>query len=120
MTKIKPTYVTFEQAKLFKNKGADAISFKYYDNGGTLCHSNTVVSNKMGLVVALEQWQVVEWLRVNHGIWVFVGADAFNEKKFWGSVLNLTTDKNKQTRFCSTPQEAYSAAFDYIKDNNLI
>jgi hypothetical protein len=51
---------------------------------------------------------------------VFVGADAFNKKKFWGSVLNLTTDKNKQTRFCSTPQEAYSAAFDYIKDKNLV
>ena len=105
---IEPTYITFEQAKWIKEKGFKNIEIDY--------GLNQMLNN----CNPPEQWEVVEWLRVNHGIWVFVGADAFNKKKFWGSVLNLTTDKNKQTRFCSTPQEAYSAAFDYIKDNNLI
>ena len=105
---IKPTYITFNQAVWLKEKGFKNIEIDY--------GLNQMLNN----CNPPEQWQVVEWLRLTHGIWVFVGADAFNKKKFWGSVLNLTTDKNKQTRFCSTPQEAYSAAFDYIKDNNLI
>ena len=137
--------VTYEIAKWLKEKGFDQnINNAWFnrvgnylgicnvkEDGTQVTYSNTYSSAELVTreyyneccsyrYCAPEQWQVVEWLRINHGIWVFVGADAFNKKKFWGSVLNLTTDKNKQTRFCSTPQEAYSAAFDYIKDNNLI
>jgi hypothetical protein len=64
---------------------------------------------------APEQWQVVEWLRIKHGIWVYVKQTHNNNFCFEitgrdGNVFNM----NK------TPQEAYSAAFDYILNNNLI
>lgn len=85
------------------------------------------------MISAPEQHQVVEWLRVNHGInvlpienytypneiknrWKYQiinkqekDRDIFNKKFF------IEVDYEFQS-----PQEAYSAAFDYILNNNLI
>lgn len=60
---------------------------------------------------------VVEWLRVNHGIWI--------EVRYMDDVLNfgyvITTIKNnteqKECYNFNTPQEAYSVAFDYVLGN---
>lgn len=85
---------------------------------------------------APEQWKVVEWLRINHGIWVTV--DIGKEYWFWkirginGKVIvkeqipdelcttltGLLFSNTKYLKYIS-PQEAYSAAFDYILNNNL-
>ncbi len=61
---------------------------------------------------APEQHQVIEWLRVNHGIWIEVYYD--NSRKEYYTVLN-----GEEYMFQS-PQEAYSAAFDYINKEGLI
>lgn len=80
---------------------------------------------------APEQWQVVEWLRITHDIHITYGCD-YNWKlkecrgkaKFY-YIINFdlldSLDKNLEPKFLfDTPQEAYSTAFDYILQNNLI
>jgi hypothetical protein len=70
---------------------------------------------------------VVEWLRVNHGIWVSVGVgNLFHEDKFFILIKKYNIDRweltpldNERHSPYDTPQQAYSAAFDYIL-NNLI
>jgi hypothetical protein len=138
--KIEPTYVTFEQAKLLKEKGFTKengcacregwINYLFYFEGKTSEPENDsgYALDTLGnshLIERPEQWQVVEWLRVNHGIWIDVTLSS--DSKF----LNLIRDiKNPNTHlgiarvndisFFSSPQEAYSAAFNYILTNNLI
>jgi hypothetical protein len=145
--KIEPTYTTLKQSKWLKEKGFDeecshsykevepVILYQHYDkkynNSFKKEWQNTVRKNShmdnavMNRYSAPEQWQVVEWLRVNHGIWVDVTLSS--DSKF----LNLIRDiKNPNTHlgiarvndisFFNSPQESYSAAFDYILTNNLI
>jgi len=101
--KIKPTYVTLEQAKLLKKKGADIECKTAYE-------SNSIFYSRP------EQWQVVEWLRVKHGIWVWV--ENYNDKISYVPQIPKA-DLPKVLGYYHSPQEAYSAAFDYIL-NNLI
>jgi hypothetical protein len=128
MKEIKPTYITFEQAKWLKENRFDEscrmlingayepfhlnlIETQYFQNNSVLlkdCYS------------APEQWQVVEWLRVNHGIWISVQQDV---NKYDAYIKNKKYDRTKVqhvTNQFNSPQEAYSAAFDYILNNNLI
>ena len=65
---------------------------------------------------APEQWQVVEWLRVKHGIWITVGylGDGYN-----CTVQNKEGWTKKAMGNFNSPQEAYSAAFDYVLTNLL-
>jgi hypothetical protein len=64
-----------------------------------------------------------EWLRVNYGIWVVVNLDNVHEKgiMFFANVIKSGKHHKSKHRtvFYNNPQEAYSAAFDYIL-NNLI
>jgi hypothetical protein len=118
--KIRPTYVSFEQSKLLKEKGFDVITNKlYHYNGSDFITLITKNSENFGFS-APEQWQVVEWLRVNHGIWISI--NLFNKKyKYLINQIDDTWnfDIEKGDKF-NSPQEAYSAAFNYILNNNLI
>jgi hypothetical protein len=117
--KIKPTYVTFEQAKLLKEKGFDEItkSIYQYDNleidNDYVNFRNSLFSYDYFEISAPEQWQVVEYFRLKYGFWVI--ADYYNngDKDIW--FYNYKT-KNKESmdEGFNTPQEAYSAAFDYV------
>lgn len=135
---IRPTYTTFEQAKWLKEKGFNEKCKSYYgfneklkdkqfDDGWFV--NKTMIKNQ---ATAPEQWQVVEWLRLNHGIWVFV--DWWESKWCYQiSDISLETLKkvspnrnrqsavylNSESNF-NSPQEAYSSAFDYIINNKLI
>jgi hypothetical protein len=127
---IKPTYVTREQANRLKEKEFDLPTYAYYSGlnfytGEYKNHSQTTIGDTpmhkmlIGYTSAPEQWQVVEWLRVNHGIWIYVVGGGNNR------YYPMYQDKNQYKlaldldKFYDTPQEAYSAAFDYIL-NNLI
>jgi hypothetical protein len=125
---IKPAYVTREQAKWLKEKEFDLPTYAYYSGlnfytGEYKNHSQTTIGDTpmhkmlIGYTSAPEQWQVVEWLRVNHGIWVSIRV---SNNKFNLLVTNLSGDILFNDSAFNTPQEAYSAAFDYIKNNNLI
>lgn len=152
MKNIQPTYVTFEQAKLLKEKGFVLGSKKYYGGHGWnvgddikhyehgLCTNNTPGYFE-DVCEAPEQWQVVEWLRVNYGIWISVQLPTWSSEGYWYSYQIITLKykvgntyydgyevisfpESMYTKYSSTkqhlkegfnsPQEAYSAAFDYI------
>jgi hypothetical protein len=70
---------------------------------------------------APEQWVVVEWLRVEKGLYIWVAGyrDKANRLTFDFYFDNQKLNE-KSSKFFKTPQEAYSAAFDYILTNNLI
>jgi hypothetical protein len=120
---IKQTYVTLEQSKWLKEIGLGIKVKQFYYSEefkttdikidiGLLNHNEHISKYS-----APEQWQVVEWLRVNHGIWVAIRV---SNNKFNLLVTNLSGDILHNDSAFKTPQEAYSAAFDYIRLNNLI
>ncbi len=136
---IKPTYISFEQAKWLKEKGFDVHCTNAYAEERLINKSTggdrftgvyrfvTLSKFHKRYYHAPEQWQVVEWLRINHGIWVYVkrGCKIINNEAF--DKFQPIIEFIPQVKFDITnipvfdlPQEAYSAAFDYIKENNLI
>jgi hypothetical protein len=128
MNNIEPKYSTFEQAKWLKEKGFNLPTLNWYHRGNKKFNTNDLLFSMNKLTdnySAPEQWQVVEWLRVNHGIWVSPGIITLNGVvkwfpryfKFASTLLEISEDIDGNF---DTPQEAYSTAFDYIKDNNLI
>jgi hypothetical protein len=147
---MEPHYVTFEQAKWLKEIGFDEKcshyyidnfqNFKYdgilYKNGLPYDIENENIlqfvrrRNQHHLCNAPEHWQVVEWLRVNHGIDVWSYPVLI--KKNDSDVSRIPDEYSYQiinkgiTQFISineifdNPKEAYSAAFNWIKDSDLI
>jgi hypothetical protein len=115
--------VTYEIAKWLKEKGFDVDCRSKFLRGEIEyngIHNPFFAEPKEDIVERPEQWQVVEWLRVNHGIWISVQQDV---NKYDAYIKNKKYDRTKVqhvTNQFNSPQEAYSTAFDYIKDNNLI
>ncbi len=126
---IKPTYISFEQAKWLKEKGFDVHCTNAYAEERLINKSTggdrftgvyrfvTLSKFHKRYYHAPEQWQVVEWLRVNHGIHVQYLIHGSN--KTYAPFFMELKEQPIQAWF-NSPQEAYSAAFDYIKENNLI
>jgi hypothetical protein len=123
---IKPTYVTFEQAKKLKDKGFDLICHNWYSKQGFLYLNQTGFSDnsKTYRFSAPEQWQVVEWLRVNYNIemWVapFIHEGFFETPKTYSYFIYSDAGWENDGVDFESPQEAYLAAFDYILNNNLV
>lgn len=129
--KIELTYVTFEQAKWLKEKGFDILNCKsgYHGDFGSLegdlylflgtytfLDDVLIRNNCEWKIQRPEQWQVIEWLRVNHGIWI--SALECNDKS--GFYWRILEESGHSSATFKTPQEAYSAAFNYIKQKELI
>lgn len=119
---IEPTYVTYEQAKLLKEKGFDVKCTYYYDCIGDVGSGVTKPNwniAKETLYSRPEHWQVVEWLRIVKGIWVCC-IPTYNPKKFQFRLYRNDNGTMAQIygtfmgKEFSYPQKAYSAAFDYI------
>jgi hypothetical protein len=162
---IEPHYVTFEQAKWLKEIGFDVPCERFYvkpnskifgiDEHGKYYPiknipkkaykaGNVAALNISNVVYAPEHWQVVEFLRINHGIWILVlpqdksaidyriGKNKYPNHALFFSIIkyeedcsckeciNTSDDKGELFLHFDSPQESYSAAFDYIKNNNLI
>ena len=139
--KIEPIYVTFEHAKLLKEKGFDERFKAAYSLDGTylqsqnygspksiqghlgkLLNPDVIPTNK--IIYAPEQWQVIEWLRIVHGIWIKIDLDETTNTdttlKYHYECIKIETDfRWSKAKVFDTPQEAYSEAFDYTL-NNLI
>jgi hypothetical protein len=124
---IKPTYVTFEQAKGLKEKGLIANCKLYW-----VKYSNTEykemsdnqyedLDREIGIgsnliISKYEQWQVVEWLRVNHGIWITVTSISQESWQWHITKPGDSLGKLYEEDFYS-PQEAYEAAIEYCLRN---
>jgi hypothetical protein len=122
---IDRTYVTLNQAKLLKEKKFDVpCRLCVADDDERPLPFNSLVrdlhvNSLHPYYSAPEQWELAEWLRLNHGIWISVNRD-YNDGVFLGyeSKIDYTEGIIDCGTF-NTPQEAYSAAFDYVL-NNLI
>jgi hypothetical protein len=143
MNKIEPAYVSFEQAKSLKEKGFNIITrtaydFKTYQPSNIYEENLEIIPNAKNYSNSEykryprpEQWQVVEWLRLNHGIWVYASPyysrpddnktgkwifEGFEPEVYFIKELEVG-EEISTTFFLATyehPQKAYSAAFDYI------
>ncbi len=127
---IKPTYISFEQAKWLKEKGFDEKTWSYYydgelhhgvlDDGEVKWNSDSDYSSHK-CQAAPEQHIVIEWLRVNHNIHVQPEKRFHKEGYYVGKIhISNSSYANPFSKPFNSPQEAYSAAFNYIKDHNLI
>jgi hypothetical protein len=118
---IKPTYVTFEQAKWLKEKDYPQKNCNNgYNLDGQDSFEYTIDWLNANAIAKPEQWQVVEWLLQTYKIDVDVSANrVLHTEKAKGYIAEIYTPKvcvpnwelggNHKNR-----EEAYSAAFDYI------
>lgn len=136
---IEPTYVTFEQALLLKEKGFDLVVNSFYDYKGNEEDSEFIISvrskkynsecDHIGLISAPEQWQAIEWLRLNYCIFISTRHGGLNMKGEFGyficEIIEATKDPqlykthkiNWQMKKDYSPQEANSVAIDYVLKN---
>jgi hypothetical protein len=130
MKKTETEYITFEQASLLKEKGFDeeCKTVFYQADNAEICVEDFIEDETIGgyYTKRAEQYKVVEWLRINYGIHVTYEWDysCSSEREYYfykikfkdnDGFIKLITGES-----VSSPQEAYSTAFDYIKSNNLI
>lgn len=134
---IEPTYLTFEQAKLLKEKGFDLpckqrfwVGYENQEHFQDNCTNenwNNYDDSSTIYYSAPEQWQVVEWLRINHNIDLQVicnysklgrtyrmGIIFINKKNKIDTIFIRPKDYEHEFIEFNSPQEAYSAAFDYV------
>ena len=128
---IKPHYVDFNTAKLLKEKRLVADCKKYWVKYTDTEYKEMSdiqledLDREIGIggnlvIPKYEQWQVVEWLRIKHGIWVSICPSINTNFEFMIYKKDVIYGSGKYKSNFNSPQEAYSAAFDYIRLNNLI
>ena len=134
---IDPVYVTFEQAKLLTEKGFylhkeegfyESCPAVFLNDKSLYVKYNSVLGvNKWELYNAPEQWQVVEWLRLNHEIWIEVrhiktfGINRFHliiwNYKNTEDYITIHSENGVGYKVWDAPQEATSAAIDFVLKN---
>lgn len=127
-------YVNYDFAKFLKSKGFNVPCKQafYGDVEDEDIEYNEPTTTGDDFILgeydcyAPEHWEVVEWLRLNHGIWIHVYY--LTEEQAWGWDCYRYKKENRLlnkpaisfSMKLQSPKESYSAAFDYIKNNNLI
>jgi len=129
---MKHLFLPYELALLAKEKGFDEpclMAFYGENNYGQPFdklflpasfgkYKNSLAS--LNNIAAPLYQQIIDWLRVKHSIWVYCSNTANSGELFWLKISKkgkLIYERNDIT--FNSPQEAYSAAFDYVL-NNLI
>jgi hypothetical protein len=134
MKDLNHKYVTFDQAKWLKEKGYDVpCNGRYYWDTTKYSFSpkGAIQWNKNeDSYPAPEEHEVIDWLWETHGIWISIEPEGTDFNEFRLSCFRNNEERLEETirhinndsyhSGYKSPQEAYSAAFDYIKDNNLI
>jgi len=133
---IEPTYCTFEQSVLLKEKRFDVELKTVYNLKSESAESHYPIMKNSDIehgtiCTRPEQWQVIEWLRVNHNIELSAQVNFYNKKaklgyfytidKFDSNDIHDGKDYNEEQmnligdkKGFNTPQQAISAAIDYI------
>ena len=143
MQEIKPTYVSFEQAKLLKEKGFNLPVYHHYSENPVndliiFCEPDDPQAgngwvledyNKSDYVFkkwsAPEQWQVVEWINSKAKIWIYIIPIPYSDTivhwrwRYKSSEYLSRACSWEDNNDYRSSQEAYSAAFDYVL-NKLI
>ena len=131
---IGENYVSFEVAKLLKEKGFDEITFTWYTGKGKLCfgrntyddyhmnHFSNILSGKEKDKCSAPTLSVVmKWLREEKGVAVIpVLSSVLDNKKFlWDIkiVVAETNDTYSQGWVYEKQEDACEAAIKYCLDN---
>ena len=128
--KIKPTHITFEQyesycdLKLLQLLYDKGFRFKLETEGHRVINNLAEQRFNEGDVSYCNNYitysVVIEWLRVNHGIWIYVLPYSTLFRPYAEELVDNDKFGKWEGHKYSTPQEAYNAAFDYVLNSNLI
>ena len=114
------TPISYELAKLLKEKGFNKPCRWYMKDGVTLSDSNETNDYLItGYYSAPTIAEVVMWLYENHGIWISVDM-VFEEHQtgFWYCIReSKDTDHAITSDEYNTPTEAYEVAIQYCLKN---
>jgi hypothetical protein len=116
MEEIQPKYVSFENAKLLKEKGFD-VEEPCTCGGYPTCICDEVRSSKH--IYKPEHWVVIEWLRIKHNLWLIadniLSHDANEPSSFDWQCTNLLTDEViYDDSIFNTPTEAIENGITHI------
>ena len=132
------TPVSFELAKLLKEKGFDEVCQQWYSVEGGLYYQDEFDNSRGSIPVyeceAPTIAEVVMWLYEKHGIWISVSpVFEFNDGRkdyltlqgYQYYITVITDNKYNQEKthadrgYKNTPTEAYEAAIEYTLKNLL-
>ena len=115
---ITEDYVSFETAKLLKEKGFDEACLTLYREG-ELVHSGYYLDNKQldeDNITAPTLQMAMKWLREEHNIAINIGWGEIFEDKFqwWCIILNYKDGSIlRESEYYATYEEAAEAAIKY-------
>ena len=126
---ITEDYISFETAKLLKEKGFNEACHAYYDGGhrhllkfaqNGLYNNAGVVANK-GICVAPTHQMAMKWLRKVHELDMDISIEYIPKKAYYYSILKKTVIRDidclhSETNFMSYEQ-ACEAAIKYCIEN---
>ncbi len=119
---IQEDYISFETAKLLKEKGFDELCRYYMQEAGGKLHetysSNSIFQSRVFIPT---QALVVKWLRVVHGIHIWLENNAFGyywkinnaSKPPWKRDLRVNLHLDVDDKYYTEPEEATESAILY-------
>ena len=125
---ITEDHVSFETAKLLKEKGFECTTLHYYyDKDGDLLFSAWRVGAGKNEFVAPTLQMAMKWLREVHHIFIDIDRDArpepegFGNKPYFSLITNMNTNKFYRGKDlpgeCASYEEACEAAIKYCLEN---
>ena len=123
--------VSFEVAKLLKEKGFDVKCGGWYMEHGALfinyhkeeynevpfLHNTNKLLFKLNRVSAPTQQLAIDWIRMNFGICISVGCDTYSGKNDWNYGINIIGNPEfdyDSSNSYNSPEEAKEAALRYV------
>jgi len=126
---ITEDYVSFETAKLLKEKEFNEACYAYYDGGhrhllkfaqNGLYNNAGVVANK-GICVAPTHQMAMKWLRENYEIFIQPNIVFLYPIRYFATIFcygdNLKTQQDVETERFDTHEESCEAAIKYCLEN---
>ena len=123
---ITEDYVSFEVAKLLKEKGFDEKCFTVYNNDGKFYDTRYGIAPSIEIPAPTLQ-MAMKWLRENHNIHITGVPNGIGENVFymgiyrkydygWTYISDCLDEEYKEAEFY-TPEEACEAAIKYCLKN---
>lgn len=119
---ITEDYVSFETAKLLKEKGFDEATFYDYNERGTRWFEEVLVNhNSQGGVACPTLQMAMKWLRKVHEIFIRPNISFLYPIRYYCEIFcygdNLKTQQDVTTETFESPEEACEASIKYCLEN---